>query len=58
MKASHLLNEIGDDKGVWFIEGDKESGKTTLLKKMYRDFHEKEWVPVFLDGEKISDIPV
>ncbi|MET2046150.1 hypothetical protein ABXL62_09060 [Enterococcus faecalis] len=25
---------------------------------MYRDFHEKEWVPVFLDGEKISDIPV
>lgn len=56
MKVLYLFNEIGDDKGVWFIEGDKELGKIILLKKMYCDFYEKEWVLVFLDGEKISDI--
>ena len=47
MKASHLLNEIGDDKGVWFIEGDKESGKTTLLKKCIVIFMRKNGFQYF-----------
>ena len=47
MKASHLLNEIGDDKCVWFIEGDTESGKTTLLKKCIVIFMRKNGFQYF-----------
>lgn len=53
--AENLLTEIMDNEGVWFIEGDKEAGKTTLLKKLYLDFFDKGYVPIVIDGELIKD---
>lgn len=55
ISGEQLLQEVVVNNGVWLIEGDKESGKTTLLKKMYKHFFDEKIVPIYFDSEKIKD---
>lgn len=38
-----------------FIVGEKQSGKTTLAKKMFLDMNQKGYTPVFIRGEDLSN---
>jgi hypothetical protein len=38
------------------ITGTEKSGKTCLAKRLYKDFHEKGFVPVLLDGVTVDSI--
>lgn len=55
IKSEDVVANINEDKGVWFIEGDKETGKTTLLKKMYQSFLNESSVPILLDAGLIKN---
>lgn len=54
--GDNLIKSIHDKLGIWFIEGDSESGKTTLLKKYIKESNSKGLVSVYIDAEIIKNI--
>lgn len=55
IESENLLNEISKKSGVWFIEGENESGKTSFLKAMNNYMLSNEIVPLYLEGELIKN---
>lgn len=55
IKSKEFLESIVVENGVWFIEGEKEAGKTTLLKQLYKNFLEQNKVPLYFDLKIIKD---
>lgn len=55
VKIDNLLNDMYKQPKVWFIEGDKESGKTTLMKKLFLDFFDNNFTPLIIDAKTIKD---
>ena len=50
---SHLLSYIEEQKYISF-QGNKEYGKTALLKQLFKYYYEHGKIPVFLDVKKIN----
>jgi hypothetical protein len=48
-----VLNNKNDNFRAILI-GDETSGKTTLLKKIFKSYHDKGFIPIFLNGNNIE----
>lgn len=55
LESEILLSEISKKSGVWFIEGENESGKTSFLKAVNKYMLNNEIVPLYLEGELIKN---
>ncbi len=45
---------VDHDSSTIILEGDNQSGKTSLLKKLYLDALKRGWYPLFLRGEEFK----
>lgn len=55
MKSNKFLEKIVTNQGVWFIEGEKEAGKTTLLKQIYQKLLTTNKISIYFDLKIIKD---
>lgn len=54
ININKLYKKMGK-KGIWFIEGERETGKTSLLKQMYKEFLKKNKIPLYMDAEEVKN---
>lgn len=52
--SEEILTDMDLDNKVLFLEGDSQSGKTSLLKKLFLSFYRRGYFPLFLKGEIIQ----
>ncbi|WP_221644773.1 metallophosphoesterase [Listeria booriae] len=57
LEAEDFINELSTKNGIWFIEGEKETGKTALLKQLYKRFGMTQniIIPIRLDAADIKE---
>jgi hypothetical protein len=53
VKGERILDQIADGRKV-MIMGADESGKSALAKRLFRELHERGFVPVLVDGSKLK----
>ena len=53
INSQNVLIQSVEGKKILFI-GDEKSGKTSLLKMIYKDLHRRNLVPVYISGDKID----
>ena len=54
INSHELMNK---DDGIRFIfTGDESCGKSTLVKKMFLNYYEKNFVPILLSGDDLTEV--
>jgi hypothetical protein len=54
LENSRLLLEPEATKGGILIEGEEKTGRTSLLYQLYREYHERGFVPLYIRGKDIK----
>lgn len=54
LTGEKFKEEIFNNNGIWFIEGEKESGKTTLLKKLFKEFYKLSKFPLLVKMDSVQ----
>lgn len=54
--SSSLLKDLKkENENKFLIIGEEKSGKTSLAKMLYKEFLDKDFIPIYLDGMKIKN---
>jgi hypothetical protein len=53
VKGERVLDQVVDGRKVMILGAD-ESGKSALAKRLFRELHERGFVPVFVDGSVLK----
>ncbi|MBL1215785.1 MAG: hypothetical protein HND52_20625 [Ignavibacteriae bacterium] len=53
--SSKTLTEIRDSKNLIMLSGAEKIGKTTLCKFLYKEWYEKDLIPLFIEGNDIKN---
>lgn len=49
------LDTLIDQKGYFLVFGEEQSGKTAIVKSLYKDALKKSYFPVYIDADKLSE---